>query len=117
MILVTRVRTVVSEANEDEKELSKIGFNLDLFKALVEGINDHTPSLSKVDISYLPISCVLMPYMHGLRALTDFLDGNKHYKVSYPEQNLDRCKSLFQFAKLALQHQRDIKHIIESHLK
>lgn len=57
-----------------------------------------------------------MPFMNGLRALSDYLNGNIHYKVSYPEQNLDRCKSLFQFARLAIDRQTDIKTIIDNKL-
>ncbi len=110
------VRTIVSEANEDEKEVSKIGCNLELFETFLKGIHSNGSFLSTNDIEYLPISCVLMPFMHGLRALTDFLNGNIHYKVSYPEQNLDRCRSLFQFAKLALEKQPEIKKIINEHL-
>ncbi len=111
------VRTVVSEANEDEKDLSKIRFNTNLFEALIQGINNNGTLLNKLERDYLPISCALMPFMHGLRALSDYLNGNIHYKVSYQEQNLDRCKSLFQFASLALINQNEIKRIIDIKLK
>ena len=111
------VRTVVSEANEDEKNLSKINFNTQLFQALIEGIFSNGPLLSKQEVTYLPLSCILMPFMHGLRALTDYLNGNIYYKVNYPEQNLDRCKSLFQFASLARKKQLVIKEIINDKLK
>lgn len=108
------VRTIVSETNEDEKELSKIKFSLPLFEAFIEGLSINDALLSKKEIDYLPISCALMPFMHGLRALTDYLNGNIYYKVSYPEQNLDRCKSLFQFTRLAFDKQLEIKTIINS---
>jgi Ser/Thr protein kinase RdoA (MazF antagonist) len=111
------VRTVVSEANEDEKELHKIKFNTQLFVALIDGINSNGSFLSKMEIEFLPISCALMPFMHGLRALTDYLNGNIYYKVNYPEQNLDRCKSLFQFARLAKENHKVIEDIIYSKLK
>ena len=54
--------------------------------------------------------------MHGLRALTDYLNGNIYYKVSYKSQNLDRCISLFEFTKKALKYQDDITYIIEKQL-
>ena len=111
------VRTIVSEAGEDEKDLSKIKFNTQLFKAFIDGISSNDSFLSEIEIDYLPISCVLMPFMHGLRALTDYLNGNVYYKVSYQEQNLDRCKSLFQFASLALEKQSTIETIINNKLK
>jgi len=110
------VRTVVSEANEDKKDLAKIGFNLDLFQKFIEGIKSNGIFLAEIEIAFLPISCALLPFMHGLRALTDYLNGNIHYKVSYEEQNLDRCKNLFRVAQLALENQDKIKVIIDDHL-
>ncbi len=110
------VRTIVSETNEDEKNLTKIKFNTTLFKKFIEGINSNDPFLSQQEIEYLPIACALMPFMHGLRALTDFLNDNIYYKVTYENQNLDRCKSLFQFTRLALKNQDSIISIIQEKL-
>jgi thiamine kinase-like enzyme len=110
------VRTIVSEANEDEKDLSKIGFNLGLFEKFIEGLNSNGSFLTETETEFLPISCALLPFMHGLRALTDYLNGNIHYKVSYVEQNLDRSKSLFKVAQLALENEGKIKTIINNKL-
>ncbi len=108
------VRTVVSEANEDEKDLIKISFNTYLFESFIDGINSNGAFLNKQEIEYLPLACALMPFMHGLRALTDYLNGNVYYSVSYKNQNLDRCRSLFHFAKLTLQKQDIITSIIKN---
>lgn len=107
------VRTIVNETNEDEKDLTKIKFNLKLFEQFIDGINNYGRFLTPKEIEYLPIACVLMPFMHGLRALTDYLNGNIFYKVTYENQNLDRCKSLFQFSRLALKNQESITAIIQ----
>ena len=108
------IRTVVSESNEDEKELDKIKFNISLFEKFIEGLKPYTSILSPKEIEYLPISCVLMPFMHGLRALTDYLNGNIYYKVTYENQKLDRCKSLFEFTRLALLNQELITKLIKN---
>ena len=110
------VRTAVSQSNEDEKDLSKIKFNLDLFKSFIEGLNNNDAFLTAQEISYLPIACALMPFMHGLRALTDYLNGNIYYKVAYENQNLDRCRSLFRFSQLALENKEAITSIINNEL-
>jgi len=57
-----------------------------------------------------------MPFMHGLRALTDYLNGNIYYKVSYQDQNLDRCQSLFEFTKHTLKEQEFIEAVIKKNL-
>ncbi len=108
------VRTIVNPASEEEKDLSKIIFNKSLFKAFIDGLKSNGDFLSKKECELLPLSTALMPFIHGLRALTDYLNGNIYYKVSYPKQNLIRSRSLFAFSKLALEHKDYMKEIIES---
>ncbi len=110
------VRTIVSETNEDEKDLTKIKFNLALFEQFIDGINSYGSFLNTTEIEYLPIACALMSFMNGLRALTDYLNGNVFYKVTYENQNLDRCKSLFQFSRLALKNQEPLTSLIQEKL-
>ena len=43
-----------------------------------------------------------MPFIHGVRALTDHLNGNKYFKVTYENQNLIRAKNLIKFSEIAL---------------
>jgi len=110
------VRTVVSESNEDEKVLENIKFSRTLFESFVEGLALYKSILTPKEIKFLPISCALMPFMHGLRALTDYLNGNIYYKVSYENQNLDRCQSLFEFTMHAINEQEFIEAVIDSKL-
>lgn len=110
------IRTIVNTASEDEIDLSKINFNKALFEAFIDGLNKNVSFLTNTEKQMLPIAVVLMPFMHGLRALTDFLNGNIYYKESYENQNLNRSASLFQFTKLALQNQSYIKTVISEKL-
>ena len=96
------VRTIVNTAPEDERELHKITFERELFNAFVDGIATNGPFLTKAEIHTLAIGAVFMPFIHGLRALTDYLNNNIYYKVAYETQNLDRCLSLFDFTQKAL---------------
>jgi Ser/Thr protein kinase RdoA (MazF antagonist) len=96
------VRTIANTAPEDEQDHQKITFERDLFNAFVEGIAANGPFLSGAEIKALPLGAVLMPFLHGIRALTDYLNNNIYYKVAYENQNLDRCLSLFDFTKKAL---------------
>ena len=43
----------------------------------------------------LSLSAEFMPFIMGLRFLTDYLYGDVYYRVEYSEQNLDRCKNQF----------------------
>lgn len=96
------VRTIVNTAPEDEKVLKNIAFNESLFTAFVKGLASNPWFLKEQEVKSLPLGAVFMPFIHGLRALTDHLENNKYYKVCYENQNLDRCKSLFDFSQKAL---------------
>ncbi len=110
------IRTIVNAVPEDEKDLDNITFRLDYFEAFLKGLKPHAGCLSKEDIESLPFGVVQMPFLHGLRALTDFLLGDKYYQVSYPEQNLDRSLSLFRFAALAQEMSPKCKEVIQKYL-
>ena len=94
-------RTIANTAAEDEKDLNKITFNKELFSAFIDGLKNSTRFLSASELKTLPLGVVFMPFIHGLRALTDYLNGNIYYQVAYENQNLDRCLSLFNFAEKA----------------
>lgn len=109
-------RTIVNTVPEDEKDVTKICFRKDLFEAFVKGWASTPSFLTTTEISALPVGVVLMPFLHGLRALTDYLEYNKYYKVSYPNQNLDRCLSLFEFSKYALNHYEYMENTVNTYL-
>lgn len=95
------IRTIVNSASEDEQDYSKITFNKNLFEAFIKGLGTHKGLLNENEIITLPLGAVLMPFLHGIRALTDYLNNNAYYKVTYENQNLDRCISLFNFTQKA----------------
>jgi hypothetical protein len=58
-----------------------------------------------------------MPFLHGIRALTDYLNNNIYYKVTYENQNLDRGLSLFHFTQKAMDHMEYMKKFIEEKIE
>lgn len=114
------IRTVVNTAAEDEKQLEQICFKEHLFSAFVAGLASNPSFLSKAELESAPMGAVFMPFIHGLRALTDYLENNRYYKVSYENQNLDRCISLFDFSKKALDKipfmERELKRLFPENL-
>jgi len=110
------IRTISNTAVEDEKDLSIINFTTELFEAFIEGLAINGSFLTEEEKEFLPLSVVLMPFLHGIRALTDYLDNNRYYKVTYETQNLDRSFSLFTFAQLAIDNQDVMKKIISNKL-
>lgn len=111
------IRTLANPAVEDERDLSLITFEMSMVTAFLEGLNESRLKLTIEEKNCLSLGASLMPFLHGIRALTDYLNGNIYYKVSYPEQNLDRAKSLLHFAQLAINNRSELQDLINSTLK
>ncbi|MEO9893818.1 aminoglycoside phosphotransferase family protein [Aurantibacter sp.] len=111
------VRTIVNTAPEDEQQHEKITFKKPLFEAFVSGIASNGRFLSENEIEALPYGAILLPFLHGLRALTDYLNNNIYYKVAYENQNLDRGRSLFDFTQKALTNFDFMKEVTTNKLR
>ena len=86
------VRTLCNTVSENEPDTSKVKFNVPLFRTFCDGYFDEAGGiLSKAEADILPSSMLLLPYLMGVRFLTDYLNGNVYYHTSYPEQNLHRA--------------------------
>tara|TARA_R110002049_G_scaffold73812_1_gene190579 strand:- start:1231 stop:2325 length:1095 start_codon:yes stop_codon:yes gene_type:complete len=90
------IRTICNTAAEDEKDLSKVEFNLEYYKAYEKGFLEQTAnSLSETELKYLPLAAKTMIFIMALRFLTDYLNNDVYYKTTYPDHNLDRAKNQF----------------------
>lgn len=85
------LRSGANTAAEDEADLSKIHFDLDIFRAFTEGYLSSARSfLTETEVTMLPYAAKLFPYMQAVRFLTDYLNGDTYYKTAYPEHNYVR---------------------------
>lgn len=88
------IRFGASTAAEDEKDLDKVHFSIELFEAYVKGYKDGVGNaLTENEVALLPHGAIMMTYECGMRFLTDYLDGDNYFKTDYPEHNLDRCNT------------------------
>lgn len=91
------VRTLCNTAKEDEIDVNKIRFNFEFFKSYTEGFLKECKSISQEEKKLLPISIKILPFLMGLRFLTDFLNDDVYFKVKHPNHNLDRAINQFTF--------------------
>jgi hypothetical protein len=87
------LRTTASTAAEDEKDLSRVDFDINRYAAFTRGYLGQTRDmLCPVEKEHMHMAPVLMTYIMGIRFLADHLNGGIYYKTSYPEQNADRSR-------------------------
>ena len=90
------IRFGASTALEDEKDLSKVSCNMELYEAYVKGFLESCgDKLTRKEIELLPMGAKVMTYECGIRFLTDYLEGDHYYKIDREEHNLDRCRTQF----------------------
>ena len=88
------IRFGASTAAEDETDLSKVNFDLELYEGFTCGFLAGTQgALTEEELDYLPWGAKLMTLEVGMRFLTDYLDGDKYFRIAYPEHNLVRCRT------------------------
>ena len=108
------IRTLANPNPEDEKNLEAITCNTKMVEAFLKGLHQSGLVLYEAEKNALVYGAILMPFLHGLRALTDYLEGDRYYKVSYPEQNLDRCRSLFAMVRKTRGKQAELTALVEA---
>ncbi len=107
------IRFGASTAAEDEKDLSKVELDLDLFDAYTKGFLEGCNNvLTDVEKDLLPTGAWMMTLECGIRFLADYLNGDVYFKVHYPEQNLDRARTQFKLVKEMEQKQDQMQAII-----
>lgn len=90
------LRSCCNTRGETTVHFDKILFDPDLFHSWLAGYFAETGSLlGKVDRQHIVDFVRLITFELGLRFYSDYLDGNKYFKVRFPEQNLQRAMVQF----------------------
>lgn len=108
------IRAAASTAEEDERDLSKVNFDLSLFEAYSEGfLSTAGKSLTKKELEVLPDGARLMTFEVGIRFLADYLNGDVYFRTAYPEHNLVRAKNQFKLVHELEENDQSMRDIIE----
>lgn len=109
------MRTAGNTGAEDDKDLSKVGLNMEIFKAFAKGYLETAGSwLTPAEVEYLPFGARLLTYMQTVRFLTDYLNGDTYYKIKYPTHNLDRTMAQLTHLQSLEAHDAEMNDYIKS---
>ena len=108
------IRFGASTAAEDEKDLSKVNLDLDLYEIYAKGFIDGCGNaLGREEIMLFPEGAKMMTLECGMRFLTDYLSGDTYFKTAYEGHNLDRCHTQFKLVSEMEKHWAEMKAIVE----
>ncbi len=109
------LRTAANTGAEDDKDLSNVGFNMEIFQAFTRGyLESASTFLTPLEKDLLPYAVALFPYMQCVRFLTDYLNGDTYYKIKYPDHNLVRTKAQFKLLESVEAHDAEMKAFIKT---
>jgi hypothetical protein len=90
------IRSAANTAREDEADPERVGLRLDIFRDFAAGyLGELRGVLAAAETRLLAFSARLMTYIIGLRFLSDYIEGDRYFKVGYAEHNLQRARVQF----------------------
>ena len=112
------IRFGASTAAEDEKDLDKVHFSVEYFKAYAEGfVGAVKNSITEKEAELLPYGAYLMTMECGMRFLADYLSGDTYFATKYAGHNLVRCRTQLKLAAEMEQKFSETKKIVAEILK
>jgi Ser/Thr protein kinase RdoA (MazF antagonist) len=108
------IRFGASTAAEDERDLSRVHFDIGLFETYVRGyLSTCGKSLTQTELDMLPVGAKMMTLECGMRFLADHIAGDVYFHISREQQNLDRARTQFQLVREMDLRWNDMRRIVK----
>ena len=109
------IRSYTNTGAEDDKDLERVSMNIEMFRAYAEGyLSERKQSLTDSEKEYLAFSALYITYEQVLRFLMDYIDGDKYYRIHYPDHNLVRTRAQYRLLTSMETQYEQMKQIIAS---
>ncbi len=90
------IRSYANTGAEDDRDLSRVGLNIDTFRHYAEGyLSERLSSMTETEREWLAFAALYITYEQVLRFLMDYIDGDTYYKTAYAEHNLVRATAQY----------------------
>lgn len=112
------IRSYANTSAEDEKDLSKVSLSLEMFEAYTKGyLSYRKGNLTDSEVEWLAFSAKYITYEQLLRFLMDYIDGDKYYKIAYPEHNLVRTHAQNKLLCSMEEQYAEMKAVVDRYAK
>ena len=107
------IRFGCSSGAEDEQDLTKVNFKLDLFETYSRGYLGALRNITQIERDNMAFGAILMTYECGMRFLADHLDGDIYFRIHRENHNLDRARTQFKLIEDMEKRLGDMERVIE----
>ena len=112
------LRVCASTGREDEKDLDKVAIDMEKYEAFTRGfVGEVKGSLTDAERENLALGAVTMTVECGMRFLTDYINGDKYFKIHYPDQNLVRARCHLVLARDMIKNLDKMQALVEQYAK
>ena len=109
------LRTGANTVAEDDPDIDRVEFNMEIFKAFSRGYIESASSfLTPVERENLPYAVSLFPYMQAVRFFADYINGDTYYRIRYPEHNLVRTRNQVRLFQKTLEKRGEMAAYLDS---
>lgn len=110
-------RYICNKTAEDTKDLSKVAIDLDKFAAFSHGfLSPIKDTLTEAEAENMAHGVFVMATELAVRFLTDYLNGDKYFKINYTEHNLIRAKCQITLSKKIFENLDKMNAIVRESL-
>ena len=108
------MRIGTNTATDDEKDLSKVSCDLNLYEQYARGyLQECGKLLTPKELELLPFAALIITAEDGIRFLMDYINGDTYYHIYYPGQNLDRARTQLKLLEDMETKLPEIKNILK----
>lgn len=91
------LRTGANTATEEEKDLSKVCFDIEIYEAFMKAyVKEALSFITDEESKNIHLSLPLILFEQACRFLGDYLNNDSYYTTTYEDQNLVRAKTQIQ---------------------
>ena len=111
------VRSIASSCEEDNPDVENVKIELDKYRAFAKGfVGEVKDKLTKLEKQTLNEGILTLTVELSMRFLTDYLNGDKYFKVMYPGHNLDRARNQLALAEDVVKKEQELNNILQEYL-
>ena len=109
------VRSMATPTDEDEPDLARVAVSPDLFDAVARGFLEGVgPVITPRERERLVFAGRLITLEQSVRFLTDYLEGDRYYRTSRRDQNLQRAQAQLALFLSLTDRERELEAIVSS---
>ncbi len=107
------IRFIANTKLEDDPDYKGVSLDLEKYKAFAKGfVGEIKDNLTELEKETMNLGLITMTAELAVRFLTDYILGDKYFKIKYPGHNIDRARNQIALAKDILKKQKQTQEIL-----